>query len=89
MEGTPILIEGVYKQNWIQTNASQSEIDTKIDNKWDEIREIRNQLLIECDWTQLSDIPTETKEVWTNYRQELRNITNQSNPFNINWPTKP
>jgi hypothetical protein len=89
VEGTPILIEGVYKQNWIQTNASQSEIDTKIDNKWDEIREIRNQLLIECDWTQLSDIPTETKEVWTNYRQELRNITNQSNPFNINWPTKP
>ena len=89
VEGIPTLVEGVYYQNWIQTDASQSEIDTRIDTKWDEVREIRNQLLMECDWTQLSDIPTETKELWTNYRQELRNITNQTNPFNISWPVKP
>ncbi len=89
LEGTPILIEGVYYQNWTQTNASQSEIDTRIENKWTEVREIRNELLKECDWTQLGDIPAETKEVWTTYRQELRDVTNQSNPFNIVWPVKP
>ena len=46
-------------------------------------------MLQECDWTQLSDIPTATKELWQSYRQSLRDITTQSNPFNIVWPDKP
>jgi hypothetical protein len=50
---------------------------------------LRNQLLTECDWTQLSDISTETKAAWAEYRQSLRDITSQSNPFSINWPVKP
>ena len=88
-EGIPTLNEGKYYQNWIQTNASEIEIQQRIEDKWVEIRDIRNQLLLECDWTQLSDVPTETKNMWSTYRQELRDITNQSNPFNINWPVKP
>ena len=88
-EGIPTLIDGVYKQTWNQTNASESEITYRIENQWEEVRVLRNQLLTECDWTQLADIPTETKELWISYRQDLRNITNQSNPFNIIWPTKP
>lgn len=88
-EGTPVLIEGKYYQNWIQTDVSEAEIEQRVSDKWIEIRDIRNQLLLECDWTQLNDIPTETKNLWSNYRQELRDVTNQSNPFNINWPTKP
>jgi hypothetical protein len=89
IEETPILIEGVYYQNWVQNSASQSEIDNRIENKWEEIREIRNELLKDCDWTQLGDIPSETKTAWQSYRQELRDITSQSNPFNIEWPVKP
>ena len=88
-EGTPVLTDGVYYQNWIQTDASQSEIDYRLENQWFTIREIRNQLLAECDWTQLSDIPQTIKDLWSTYRQELREITNQSNPFNIEWPVKP
>jgi hypothetical protein len=88
-EGTPILIDGIYYQNWIQTNASESEINYRIENKWFDIREIRNQLLTECDWTQLSDIPSEIKELWSTYRQSLRDITSQTNPFSITWPVKP
>ena len=88
-EGTPILVDGVYYQNWIQTDASQSEIDYRLENQWFIIRETRNELLTECDWTQLADIPSETKEAWTIYRQALRNITTQSSPFSINWPVKP
>ena len=89
IEGTPTLIDGKYYQNWVQTDATESEIQQRLEDKWFEVREIRNQLLQECDWTQLSDIPTETKNIWSNYRQELRDVTNQSNPFNINWPVKP
>jgi len=88
-EGTPILVDGVYYQNWIQTNASESEINYRLENQWFVIREIRNELLSECDWTQLSDIPTETKAIWSEYRQSLRDITSQTNPFNITWPVKP
>lgn len=88
-EGTPILIEGVYYQNWEIENASTEEINQRIEIKWEEIRQIRNELLQECDWTQLSDIPSETKEIWQTYRQQLRDITNQSNPFSIDWPVKP
>ena len=88
-EGTPVLTDGVYYQNWIQTDASQSEIDYRLENQWFIIRETRNELLAECDWTQLADIPTETKSIWSEYRQSLRDITSQTNPFNITWPVKP
>ena len=88
-EGTPVLTDGVYYQNWIQTNASQTEIDYRLENQWFIVRETRNQLLAECDWTQLSDISQTIKDLWSTYRQQLREITNQSNPFNIQWPVKP
>ena len=88
-EGTPIYDNGVYTQNWLQTDASQSEIDNRIENKWIEIRDQRAQLLQESDWTQLGDIPQSVRDSWTTYRQQLRDITNQSNPFSIVWPTKP
>lgn len=88
-EGTPVLTNGVYYQSWNQTAATQSEIDYRIENQWFIVRTQRNELLSECDWTQLADIPTETKELWQTYRQTLRDITSQSNPFSINWPVKP
>lgn len=52
----------------------------------------RNALLAESDWTQLSDVPltSEQKSLWAAYRQQLRDITEQSGfPANINWPVKP
>lgn len=88
-EGTPQLVDGSYIQIWNQVDATQSEINARIEDKWEEIRILRNELLSECDWTQLGDIPTETKELWKPYRQELRDITAQTNPFSIVWPVKP
>jgi len=39
----------------------------------------------------LDDVPLtdEKKAEWETYRQELRDITDQPDPFNINWPTPP
>lgn len=58
---------------------------------WDEIRKQRNYKLYLCDWTQLPDAPltTQQKADWTTYRQALRDITAQEDPFNITWPTEP
>ena len=88
-EGTPVLTDGVYYQNWIQSDATQSEIDYRLENQWFIIRQTRNELLAECDWTQLADVSAETKSIWSEYRQSLRDITSQTNPFSITWPVKP
>jgi len=57
--------------------------------KWESIRGFRNRLLSESDWTQLSDYPLE-KNLWENYRTELRNIPqNFVNPEDVIWPSKP
>lgn len=55
---------------------------------WEEIRKQRNYKLYLCDWTQLPDAPLTTRQKtdWTSYRQALRDITSQEDPFNIVWP---
>lgn len=56
---------------------------------WAEIREKRDALLTETDWTQNPDVPTTTKDKWVAYRQSLRDITTQSDPYSVTWPTEP
>ena len=70
---------------------SQSEIDSEINSLWVSVRQRRNIELKECDWTQIPDSPLsdEVKEQWKIYRQQLRDITLQNNPRNIDWPTPP
>ena len=70
---------------------SQSEIDSEINSLWVSVRQRRNIELTECDWTQIPDSPLsdEVKEQWKIYRQQLRDITLQNNPRNIDWPTPP
>lgn len=63
-----------------------------------EVRIKRDQLLIESDWTQLTDIQqassAEWKSAWQIYRQELRDLPNKCvsgeiNIYDIIWPIKP
>lgn len=90
VEGTPTLVDGTYTQVWNQTDATQEEIDVKIQNQWEQIRVARNEILTQCDWTILPDSPVSSSiEEWKTYRQQLRDITNQSNPFEVVWPTQP
>lgn len=59
------------------------------DEVWAHVRMIRNTKLSSSDWTQLPDVPLATKEVWATYRQALRDITQQSDPFNVTFPEPP
>ena len=61
--------------------------------KWANIRSQRDRLLTESDW-----VVVKAKEEhanasidsnWIDYRTALRDITEQSDPDNITWPTKP
>jgi hypothetical protein len=54
------------------------------------VLEHRNKLLSQSDWTQLADVPLETKAQWVAYRQALRDITTQPGyPIDVVWPEKP
>jgi hypothetical protein len=62
------------------------ELQARIDTQWQVVRTQRNQMLKDSDWTQLSDSPVD-KAAWATYRQALRDITQQADPFNFTWPT--
>ncbi len=58
----------------------------------EEIREKRNLLLAEVDWTQTIDAPISaaSREAIRKYRQDLRNITEQEGfPNEVTWPSLP
>lgn len=52
----------------------------------------RNKLLFSTDWTQIPNNPltSEVQAEWAAYRQELRDIPQQSGyPYNVVWPVAP
>ena len=87
-EGPALLIDGVWTQNYIVSDLSADESAAKVGAQWDVIRAERNKLLVESDWTQLPDAPVDAA-AWATYRQALRDITDQANPFAIVWPESP
>ena len=83
-------------------NVEKDEFKCKVDSHLsivllNHIRNRRNRLLFECDWTQTVDCVLTNKEDWKIYRQTLRDLPSNSNPTidangnitNISWPTKP
>lgn len=83
------------KGNWmwvyIAVDWTPEQIEQATAQQWINVRNDRDRRLQECDWTQLPDVPLteEKKAEWVVYRQELRNVTNQPDPFEIIWPTQP
>lgn len=71
---------------WDGNNFIPPQRDPKV--AWAEIRTQRNERLAACDWTQLPDAPVNVLP-WAIYRQALRDITQQTDPFNITWPQEP
>ena len=55
--------------------------------EWIKVRRKRDSLLEETDWRASSDLTL--SDDWKTYRQALRDITTQTDPYNISWPTEP
>ena len=67
-----------------ELDAVQLEIDKE------ELRNHRNILLMESDWTQNRDVVLSNDEEWKTYRQALRDITKTyKNQMEVVWPTPP
>jgi len=87
-EGPALLIDGVWTQNYTVTDLNADESAAKVGSQWPIIRAERNKLLAESDWSQLPDVPVDAA-TWATYRQALRDVTDQANPFAIIWPERP
>ena len=89
-----------------QTIPTEEEVNAKMKELTDAepmklLREKRNKLIAETDWTQLKDISLDSirEKNWKEYRQVLRDLPNNSSPkldnfgnlkmSSVNWPDKP
>lgn len=79
---------GVFYQTWAVRPMNDDERYIRTKEQWGTVRAMRNRKLYECDWTQLPDATVDAA-AWATYRQALRDITNQPDPFNIVWPQEP
>ena len=82
------LDDGVAYTVRVVTNSDEYN-NQIVDNKWLEVRSLRDEYLSSSDWTQLPDVNNVDKTAWATYRQQLRDITTQADPFNITWPSTP
>lgn len=88
------------------TQPTQQELDAKlIELKAAEparqVREIRDRLLVESDWTQNRDVVLLNDTTWQQYRQDLRDLpasasftpsldsNGRLDMSSVTWPTKP
>lgn len=87
------IIEGDYQPNEYKIIDGEAVIRT--DNVLEILRNKRNELLNQSDWTQVNDSPLSDskKEEWATYRQALRDLpsTNQSvnNIADVIFPSMP
>ena len=89
-----------------QTKPTEDEVNAKITEletaePFKLLREERNKLIAETDWTQLKDISLDSirEKNWKEYRQALRDLPNSSTPkldsngnldmSSVTWPDKP
>ena len=54
-----------------------------------QLREERNELLMETDYIMVSDYPHTDKQAWLDYRQALRDLPQTADLSNVEYPTKP
>ena len=110
------IMNGAQTYDNLQWNSKdiKQPSETEVNNKIAEIkaayplkylREERDAMLKESDWTQTPDVPESIKTAWKTYRQELRDLPSKyPNPtfdgnatvtskhlklIDVVWPTKP
>jgi len=82
-----VYVEGGKAYDCKVETCSEEEKNAAIASQWRNIREDRDEKLKETDWRASSDLTL--SDAWKNYRQALRDVPSQSDPFAITWPTEP
>jgi len=82
----PYLENGKVYTVKVESTTTEEQTILK-NNQWQNVRQERDMLLKETDWRASSDLIL--SDDWKSYRQALRDVPTQSDPFNIVWPTIP
>ena len=83
----PYIEDGKVYNVKVEDTTTEEEA-TLVNNKWEKVRTIRNQLLKDTDWRAVSD--RTLTDAWREYRQKLRDLpATESDPYNITYPTPP
>jgi len=64
------------KDKYDALNKAKEDAETSWQNNWDRVRLARNHLLLDTDWTVMTDSPlsNDKKQEYITYRSNLRNI---------------
>lgn len=83
--------ENIARYSWTVIPKTDDALAQAIRDKWMIVRADRTLMLSQSDFTQVADSPmtAEKRAEWATYRQALRDLTTQTDPFNIVWPTSP
>lgn len=83
----PPINDGGWQQVWVVSEASAEEVSARTAAKAREVRQHRNELLAESDWTQLRDVPDAIAAQWASHRKALRDLPQQPGfPWSVEWP---
>ena len=84
------LVKGVQDGEEVTLVEDPAKVAQKTADQWTSVRAQQRQKLYESDWTcSVTDYEVPNKSEWVQYRQALRDVTLQSDPFNIVWPVAP
>ena len=78
--------------DWTQMKTAEQLETERLEQASETARNQRNHLLTETDWVVVkhNELGTPIPQEWLDYRQALRDITEQSGfPDNVEWPTAP
>ncbi len=85
--------EDIARSKELEEKIKSGEFVPPVPSAEDEMswmRTIRDQKLVETDWTQGEDVPVGIKTAYKAYRQELRDIPSKYKiGSDVVWPTKP
>ena len=77
----------------ITLQTDPTKVAQKTADQWTSVRTQQSDLLYKSDWTcSVVDPPAPIlaqRDHWIAYRAALRDVTTQSDPFNIVWPSPP
>ncbi len=85
--------EDIARSKELEEKIKSGEFVPPVPSAEDEMswmRTIRDQKLVETDWTQGEDVPVGIKTAYKAYRQELRDISSKYKIVSdVVWPTPP
>ena len=90
---THLLTENGVDPDSVKPAKSEDGSVTLVPNvewQWTSVRTQQRQKLYDSDWTcSVTDYEVPNKSEWVQYRAQLRDVTLQTDPFNIVWPQRP